>query len=1341
MHSVSNDVRGYVVGNVVQSGVVTIAAAASRPIAVAGLPAQAVFVGREGELARLVDALRPRDDASAAVVVWSVAGLPGVGKTALAVRAAHEAVASGWFPGGVVMANMRGYDQPGQCVPASTALVGLLGALGVPSEHIPPELADRAWLWRSMLAERAAKGLRMLVIADNVSDPDKVLPLLPGTSAHRVLITSRHRLAQLDGARLLDLDVLDQEAAVRMLSAVVGLSNPGDGRAAAEPDSTRRVARLCGGLPLAVRVAAALLVAEPEQSMAELAEALADGRNRLAELRYDGSLSVRAAFDLSYAHLEPPQARLFRLMTLDPGPDTGTPAIAAIAGTDEAAARGLLRQLRRAHLVRPGSAADRWRTHDLLRLYGAEKAADDNERDAATVRLFEHYLHRVRAAYAHIAYLAPRFEPGAGACFATRGEALAWLDTEHANVTAVIELAATSGHPRYAIELAVGMHDYFDLRKYWAAWTSTHELALRCAERLGDHAAAGTLLVNLGLMYRQLMRLDEAKTAHQRALRIFRLTNDRTGFGRALNNLGSVLRDLGRAELAMRCHRWALALFREAHHVQHECSALHNIAVTHRRLGHRRVAVDFYLQNLVNLRRLGKPLNVGRTLDLLGVVYRELGRTREAIDCHLGNLAVCDELLDSHGAARGNANLAVTYRAAGRLPEATACHVTALRTFRQFGPRYQEGDELVELGRTHRRAGRYADASRCWAEALGIFETLPGQGAALAVRTRTALAEIDIAALIVLSDKRQETTVHYRDEPIHAVPPDSFAALIAGAVAADTVAMIANGQYSRRRLLLTALVSELAGPDGGSVTEIELAWDVLASADKHAAAVLAEVLMSPPVGVWLVRVLRRLRGAATDGPDMAVELGFLGSIAGAVAIRTNTPCVLEVAAFDGVVTLPTVGQVRFGSGSATLTVTPAGAHVRMSLPDGTTAACEVPGGAEFVPARRLALVGSGARFEVEIDDSTPYREFSAPVPPRPLTAVELGEWTARLAHAWDILTRWHARFAVEIAAGVTALTPVPAERGIVGASSPTAYGSVAVSMADSAESLAATLVHELQHSKLNGLGELVRLHTDTSASWYTPWRDDPRPLSGVLHGVYAFTSGAEFWDVQRHHVPSTAARRATFHFAYHHRQVRAAIDGIRSSADLTGLGQELVAAAAHRLRQCAIDTVPAELDEPITTVMVEHRATWRLRHLRPDTEYAADVVSAWCARAPAPPARNTPLTVIPFQRTVPRSQRAPLLTALVVDSVEPSGTGADVAFACGLYDDAMDGYARRLTASPDDGDAWVGMGLTLRAAGDARTAQVFLDQAEDTSAAWRRLARDVRTPPAPVEFGRWLAGT
>jgi NB-ARC domain len=287
--------------------------AVAAPVALAQLPPQAPgFTGRAGELGVLAGLLDPAG-AEGAVVVSAVAGLAGVGKTTLAVAAGHAAVQRGWFGGGVLFVDLHGYDEapvePGQ------ALDALLRALGVPAEHIPPTSEERAGLYRSVLAQTAEP---VLVIADNASSEAQVRPLLPGTGAHKVLVTSRHTLARL-GARLVDITILDEDASVALLDAAVRTARPGDERISGDPAVAGRLAGTCGGLPLALQITAALLTADTALAAAELAGDLAAESARLEVLRYDdgsgsGALSVAASFELSYRRLGDTAARVFRLL-------------------------------------------------------------------------------------------------------------------------------------------------------------------------------------------------------------------------------------------------------------------------------------------------------------------------------------------------------------------------------------------------------------------------------------------------------------------------------------------------------------------------------------------------------------------------------------------------------------------------------------------------------------------------------------------------------------------------------------------------------------------------------------------------------------------------------------------------------------------------------------------------------------------------------------------------------------------------------------------------------------------------------------------------------------------
>jgi hypothetical protein len=514
----------------------------------------------------------------------------------------------------------------------------------------------------------------------------------------------------------------------------------------------------------------------------------------------------------------------------------------------------------------------------------------------------------------------------------------------------------------------------------------------------------------------------------------------------------------------------------------------------------------------------------------------------------------------------------------------------------------------------------------------------------------------------------------------HGLTWSQFAEFCAGPVDHTIVSSLRDGQYSRRRLLLSAIVD--AAP------ELDDAWRILVAADERDPAAVEHVLMSPLVGVWLAQAVRLLHGAATDGP---VELGFLRSLAAAAAIRARVPCELQLPVVAGVVTLPTVGQFDLR---------------------------------EFVPVHR--------HRGVEIDDRTPYREFSAPVPPHPLRTAELQAWRQRIDAASDVLTHWHPRSAKELAAGLSVLVPITPPSRVVGSSAPAAFGAVRVSPHDSPTVLAETLVHELQHSKLNALLDLVVMHTrDPAALVYAPWRDDPRPLTGLLHGIYAFTATAEFWSVQRKWVPRPDRPLTTFTFVRRLTQVRRAIDDLATALDLTQAGTGLVEAATLRLARCPADDVPARVLRAAATTITDHHARWRLRHLRPAASSVADAVAAWHAGAPLP--APDPSTLAPNRGEDTPPRRIGLLTRIHTDPGGFTTDGTpDAAFAEGAYETALDAYTRHLRDTPADGDAWIGLGLTLRALGD--DVPVLVERPEIAVAVRARLPADV----PPLEFARWL---
>jgi len=552
-------------------------ASAAAPVALAQLPRLvAGFTGREAELAQITALLDPAGT-SGAVVVSAVAGLAGVGKTALAIQAAHAARQAGWFGGGVLFLDLHGYDDAP--VEPAQALDALLRALGVAVEHIPPGTGERAGLYRSELAQISDP---VLIIADNASSEAQVRLLLPGPGPHRVVVTSRHILAGLE-ARLLDVAVLDEQAGVALLDAALRAARPGDDRIGADRPGTVRLAGICAGLPLALQITAALLKADPSRTVSDLADELADEMRRLEALQYDdgsgtSAPSVAAAFELSYRRLGEVTARVFRLLPVNPGPDVSTAAAAALAGLPPGDARKVIGQLVRAHLVEAAAgAAGRWRMHDLLRLYARQLSdahADADEREQARDRLLRYYHETAGAADAHLRAL-----PGipVPAVFTGRDSALAWLDGERPSLIAAVTMAASTGRDQVAMLLPLKLGEYQSWRRRFDDWLSTSMVSRDAARRLHDRANEEAALGNLGLALREVGRVEEAITAHQDAAAIFRETGDRHGEGRALGNLGLALGEAGRLGEAITAHQDAAAIFRETGDRHGEGIALNNL--------------------------------------------------------------------------------------------------------------------------------------------------------------------------------------------------------------------------------------------------------------------------------------------------------------------------------------------------------------------------------------------------------------------------------------------------------------------------------------------------------------------------------------------------------------------------------------------------------------------------------------------------------------------------------------------------------------------------------------------------------------------------------------------
>lgn len=592
--------------------------------------------------------------------------------------------------------------------------------------------------------------------------------------------------------------------------------------------------------------------------------------------------------------------------------------------------------------------------------------------------------------------------------------------------------------------------------------------------------------------------------------------------------------------------------------------------------------------------------------------------------------------------------------------------------------------------------------------------------------------------------------------PSHRLPLLLFEEFCTEAVSEESMAVVGAAQYSRRRLSLRALF-ELATEKAwivGPLDNPERAWRILASVEEQEPDIVRELIMYPTVGTWAGRCLRQAIRSAFGAVPLWSEFGYLHSLAAAAAVRSGFPCDISVPVLHGVVTLPTMGQVKLPSefpiGLARLHNTRDETRIRAAggrMSIGFSPSVENP---QFSPARRYYTTAEGIELDVAIDDSDPYREFSTPRPPSRLDSVEFTEWCKLLDEAWQLLTRWHRGCAHELSAGLVALVPIAPVGNVIGASSPAAFGEVALSVKNSATALAETLVHEIQHSKLNALTDLIELHTsDPLEQLYAPWRNDPRPLSGLLHGAYAFISVIEFWQVQRNLVAEQERPQAQFDFAYRRHQVRQAVEIVLSCGGLTELGHQFVLAIAARLASCERVTVASELLASVASICDDHRAGWRIQHVRPDAGYVAELAAAWLGGTPVPHWHGR-RSVVAGTRSVGSPTRMDLLKAKATDPGTfarlasqagklPGRTPhADAAYALGDNKRAIVAYCARVATTPDDGHAWVGLGLSLRADGAQTAARTLLEIPETALAVHLRLLALGAVHPDPIALATWL---
>jgi DNA-binding SARP family transcriptional activator/tetratricopeptide (TPR) repeat protein len=657
--------------------------------------APAHFAGRHREVRSLTMRLGPRTDDGPTIVV--ISGIPGVGKTALALQWTHQVQQR--FPDGQLYANLRGFDASPAPMTAAEAISVFLAGMGVAPSQISPQLDAQVALYRSLLADK-----RMLIVLDNVRDEAQVRPLLPGSPACLVLMTSRNELTGLiaaEGASPIRLDVLGELEAQQLLA-----SRLGPGRVAAEATAVAELTSLCAHLPLALVLAAAQAATRPTLPLAGIADGLRSICHRLDGLNVgDKAMNIEGVFSWSYRLLSEPAARMFRLLAVHTGPDISVAAAASLAAVSARSAGAAISELVAASLVQE-QAPGRFTVHDLLRAY-ASGLGDETERRDGIRRVLDYYLQAARTAVGLVYPAAsqltvtppcPDVEPER---FTDSRSALAWLQAEHQVLLAAIAAAADSGLDDHAWQLPSVLREYFARRGHYRDWADSQQVALAAARRLRDDAAQALALRSLGEALIPLGSWQDARSHLLNSVALYGKLGDHSGQAGSHCGMAMLSESEGDYAQALYHAQRGLRLYRAVDDLAGQASALNGVGWDYALLGNHQRALRYCNKALELHRDAGNRFGEAVTLDSLGFCYHQVSR---------------------HG-------------------EAIMFYQLALGAYADIDDRYLRASTLVRLGETHQACGNPQAAHDNWQQAADILDDLHHHDAE-AVRARLQDATI-----------------------------------------------------------------------------------------------------------------------------------------------------------------------------------------------------------------------------------------------------------------------------------------------------------------------------------------------------------------------------------------------------------------------------------------------------------------------------------------------------------------------------------------------------------------------------------------------------------------------
>lgn len=678
------------------------------------LPADvASFTGRRAELERIMQELPGRSASGGVVRIDAIDGMAGIGKTALAVHAAHQL--AGRYPDGQIFLRLHGHTPGQEPLEPSDALATLLLATGMSADQVPRGLEARQQLWRDRLA-----GKRVLLVLDDATGSDQVQPLLPGTASTLVLVTSRRRLSALANAVPLTLEPLEAEDATVLfvrLSLRPGLQAADQGIA--------RIVALCDYLPLAIRLMAGKLRYRATWSTSDLAADLASASSRPDYIQAENE-SVAAAFNLSFRDLSARRQRFFRRLGLGPGSDIDSYAAAALDGTDLNTARESLDDLYSHHLIDEPTRG-RYRFHDLIREYAAvlSKEGDPVEQEQAMARLFDYYLCGAITASREIdvrftQHTPESHEPVLLPDLSTRELATEWIRAERLNLQAAAAYAAQHAQLGYAADIAAAMHWFLYLEGPWDQALNLYNIALAAARRGDDKRREAMTLTNAALMQFSAGDRLTAERNYKRGVQIYRDIGDLAGEAQALHgqlatsflvrNLMEVIEELTHV----------LGLYEELRNGIGQADVVMDRGITYGYMGNC-PAASADIERALNLyRECGDRRGVAMTHNNKAMILTLTGDYADAI-------AEADKALMLFRSLDIKQGVANTLIGLGRLqwltesyPAAVASQEESLKLYRELGDRGGEADALSNLGVALHASGDHQTALQILEQALEL---------------------------------------------------------------------------------------------------------------------------------------------------------------------------------------------------------------------------------------------------------------------------------------------------------------------------------------------------------------------------------------------------------------------------------------------------------------------------------------------------------------------------------------------------------------------------------------------------------------------------------------------